>query len=104
MINLTDHGLIRPAYAGLKNNVSTIEMEMQSQLWNPGTEEFVLHNVLAEYIQDAARTNAVENDIRFNTRVQKAYKNDAKWRLETSEFVETVSETKTVGSVQVSDI
>ena len=93
--------LMRPAYAGLKNNVSTIEMEMQSHTWNPGTEEFVPHNFLAEYIQDAARVNGVENVIRFNTRVRNISKGDRKWKVKTSELIENLDRVSTVDSEQV---
>ncbi|PSK42037.1 Thiol-specific monooxygenase [Elsinoe australis] len=67
------------AYQGLKNNVSTVEMEMQSHAWKPGTEEFVPHHDLAEYISDAAAANGVLPDIQFRTRVSKLSKTDGSW-------------------------
>lgn len=96
-----ESGLIRPAYVGLKNNVSTVEMEMQSHAWNPGTEEFILHNFLADYIQDAARANDVEKSIQFNTRVQRVRKVDERWRVTTSKLVGKDAVTKTETSTKV---
>ncbi|KAK3115959.1 hypothetical protein LTR53_004186 [Teratosphaeriaceae sp. CCFEE 6253] len=59
-------------------------MEMSFQSWRPGTDEFVPHHVLGDYIQDAAAMNGVLVDTQFNTRVTKVVKQDAQWRLETA--------------------
>lgn len=64
----TDSGVVALGYVALKNNVSTIEMELRCHRWKPGTEEFVPHHVLADYIQDTATDNAVQDCIRYNTR------------------------------------
>ncbi|KAI5370864.1 putative flavin monooxygenase, FAD/NAD(P)-binding domain superfamily [Septoria linicola] len=68
-----------PAYVVLKNNVSTIEMELSTQKWKPGTEEFVPHHVLGDYIQDTARENDVLESISFNTRVKQVEKSGKDW-------------------------
>ena len=81
---LLQHAPPGPCYAGLKNNVSTTEMEMQCQAWKPGTEDFVPQYVLADYIQDAAIANNVERKIKFNTRVQHIEKVEAKWAVRTT--------------------
>lgn len=96
-----DRRSTRPAYAGLKNNVSTMEMEMQTHSWNPGTEEFVLHNFMADYIQDAARVNAAEGVIQFNTRVQSITKSGARWHVVTSKLEGGIGKLKPVVSQQV---
>lgn len=75
-------------------------MELSCQRWKPGTEEFVPHHVLADYIQDAAIENGVQASIQYDTRycpvltgefcvtadvssrVNSVQKQDAKWRLE----------------------
>lgn len=54
--NTTSEGISRPCYASLRNNVSTTEMEVTFQKWPPGTQEFVPHHVLADYIQEAVRS------------------------------------------------
>lgn len=76
----------------LRNNVSTIEMQMTCQEWPPGTEEFVPHHVLADYIEDAARSNAILNEIRFNTRVDKVEKVGNIWEVDISSLEEDRSE------------
>ena len=60
---------------------------MTCQAWKPGTEEFVPHNVLADYIQDSAEANGVLDSILFNTRVDKVEKVGSKWEVATSNLV-----------------
>lgn len=78
-----------PCYAGLKNNVSTHEMEMQCHRWEEGTEEFVSQSVIAKYVQDAAVANGILGDVRLNARVESIEKQGNKWRVETSTLEET---------------
>ncbi|KAF2769696.1 FAD/NAD(P)-binding domain-containing protein [Teratosphaeria nubilosa] len=73
-----------PCYNGLKNNVSTIEMEVSCQPWPTGTEEFVPHHVLAAYIQETAKSNRVENLIKYNTKVERVQRARDCWLVETS--------------------
>ncbi|KAK4506403.1 hypothetical protein PRZ48_000133 [Zasmidium cellare] len=73
-----------PCYVALKNNVSTTEMELSCQQWQPGTEEFVPHHVLGDYIQDTATNNGVQDIIRYNTRVDAVRKEGDKWQVNTS--------------------
>lgn len=86
----------RPAYIALKNNVSTVEMELSTQKWKPGTEEFVPHHVLAEYIQDTARANGILDVISFDTRVKHVEKRGDKWIVDLDQVVgdRTISSTK----------
>ncbi|KAG8629817.1 hypothetical protein KVT40_001436 [Elsinoe batatas] len=81
------------AYRGLKNNVSTVEMEMQSHPWKDGTEEFVNHKFLAEYISDAAEANGVLANIQFGTRVSRVSKNDGSWLVEVTRLEKTAVST-----------
>ncbi|KAF2222224.1 dimethylaniline monooxygenase (N-oxide forming) [Elsinoe ampelina] len=81
------------AYRGLKNNVSTVEMEMQSHPWNDGTEDFVNHKFLAEYISDAAEANGVLSDIQFGTRVSKVSKFNGPWLVEVTKLEKTAAST-----------
>ncbi|KAM0710686.1 hypothetical protein Q7P35_001424 [Cladosporium inversicolor] len=78
-----------PCYEGLRNNVSTHEMEMQCQAWKPGTEEFVSQSVIADYIQSAAISNGITDSVFLNTRVESAEKHDEGWRVETSTLENT---------------
>ena len=68
----------------LKNNVSTIEMEMTCQKWRVGTEEFVPHHVLADYIEEAARSNGVSDSTHFDSRVDRVEKVDGQWEVDVS--------------------
>ena len=79
-----------PCYEGLRNNVSTHEMEMQCEAWKPETREFVSQSVIADYVQSAAAGNGIDGSLRFNTRVESVQKvfdedgSDRGWRMETS--------------------
>ncbi|KAL1303593.1 hypothetical protein AAFC00_006958 [Neodothiora populina] len=81
-----------PCYVGLKNNVSTIEMELRTNSWPSGTEEYVPHTVIAEYIQDTARKTGLDPVLRFNTRVEEIQKEGAKWSVRTSELISNEDE------------
>jgi len=81
-----------PCYAGLRNNVSTHEMEMQCQTWQDGTEEFVSQSVIADYVQSAAAENQIDGSLRLNTRVESVEKEvgrNGSWRVETSTLEDT---------------
>ncbi|KAF2212505.1 hypothetical protein CERZMDRAFT_121267 [Cercospora zeae-maydis SCOH1-5] len=92
-----------PAYVALKNNVSTIEMELSTQKWKPGTEEFVPHHVLAEYIQETARANGVLDVVSFDTRVKHVEKTGDKWTINIDQIEgdRTISSTKEFDAVVV---
>ncbi|KAK5729756.1 hypothetical protein LTR17_011722 [Elasticomyces elasticus] len=81
-----------PCYVALKNNVSTIEMETTAHAWKAGTEEFVPHHVLADYIQGAAAANNVIENIQFDTRVTDVVKEGSRWRVETAKLTGVPSE------------
>ena len=76
----------RPAYVGLTNNVSTPLMKLKDHPWPPGTEHFVNHKVLAAYIQSAAESFGVKKSILFNTRVERIWKEDNMWRVQSSKL------------------
>ncbi|KAK6431257.1 hypothetical protein LTR95_012584 [Oleoguttula sp. CCFEE 5521] len=78
-----------PCYDGLRNNVSTHEMEMSTHLFKAGTEEFVSQRELADYLQDAANANNAHTDILPNTRVEDVIKVDGKWQIETTTLTRT---------------
>lgn len=61
-------------------------MELRAHKWKPGTGEFVSHNVLAEYIQDTAKYNGVEEAIHFNTRVDHLDRTQSGWNVHTSKI------------------
>lgn len=69
------------------NNVSTTEMELRANKWKPGTEDFVKHHVLAEYIQDTAKNTNVERYIRFNTRIDAVEKIGSQWNVQASRLI-----------------
>ncbi|KAF2156306.1 FAD/NAD(P)-binding domain-containing protein [Myriangium duriaei CBS 260.36] len=71
-----------PAYQGLKNNVSMIEMEMQTLPWDWDDEEFVQHSRLANYIERAAWKHELDQVVSFGTRVSKVFKDSDHWTVE----------------------
>lgn len=76
-------------------------MELTCQAWKPGTEEFVPHNVLAEYIQDTATANGALDSIAFNTRVVHVEKEGPQWRVELAKL--SPDKTSTVRSTEFFD-
>lgn len=88
----------------LKNNVSTIEMEMTCQRWKPDTAEFVPHHVMADYIQGAAIDNRLINSISFNTRVNDVKKIDGQWRIDIATLRHDNSSLSVMDSTKVSQV
>ena len=76
-------------------------MEMACQEWDEGTEEFVTHNILADYIQNAAKTNGILGCISFNTRVNQVKKVGSLWELDVARLVGEGQEVSVVDSVEV---
>lgn len=66
-------------------------MEMICQSWRPGTEEFVPHHILADYIQESAEANGIVECISFNTRVNHVRKVDDTWEVEVAQLNEKES-------------
>jgi thioredoxin reductase len=79
-------------------------MEMTCQEWDEGTGEFVTHNILAEYIQNAAKTNDILDCISFNTRVNQVKKVGSLWELEVARLVGEGREVSVVDSVEVPSV
>lgn len=74
----------RPCYIGLKNNVATPLLETTLNKFPSGTENFVSHSVLKNYIQDTAAKTAVDAVTQYNTDVQNVTKVGKKWVVQTS--------------------
>jgi len=71
-----------PCYVGLKNNVSTRLLETTLNHFPAGTEDYVTHKVLAEYIQDTAKSTGVHELTRYDTNVKSVVKNGGMWAVE----------------------
>lgn len=76
----------------MKNNVPTELLETTLNPLKPGTESFVLHNVLKDYIQDTAEKTGVTKNTQFNTRVEHVFKTGDKWKLVSSTWDEAKGE------------
>jgi hypothetical protein len=63
--------------------VSTPLLETTLRRFPPGTEDFVSHDVLKNYIQDVAISTGVHKLTRYDTTVKRVFKNDQKWNVET---------------------
>ena len=74
----------RPCYKGLTNNVSTRLMKMKLNSWPAGTEDYVNHRVLNEYIQDTCFKTGVHSRTYYDTRVEKVLKSGKGWKVHTS--------------------
>ncbi|KAF1363703.1 FAD/NAD(P)-binding domain-containing protein [Lizonia empirigonia] len=73
-----------PCYVGLKNNVATPLLETTLNKFPPGTEDFVSHSVLKDYIQDTAIKTHVDAITQYNTEVQNVSKEGETWSVRTS--------------------
>ncbi|KAI9832397.1 MAG: hypothetical protein M1819_004385 [Sarea resinae] len=78
------HGPPGPAYEGLSNNVSTPLMQLKGHPWPEGTEDYVNHRILSQYIQDASQKYGVEASTIYDTRVERVEKRGSKWRFRTT--------------------
>lgn len=74
-----------PCYAGLKNNVPTTLLYSNLKHWPAGTEDFVPHTDIENYLKSLSAENGVHHVTQFNTRVEDAKKSsDGKsWVLRT---------------------
>ena len=77
----------RPCYKGLSNNVATRLMKLKLNSWPNGTEDYVNHRVLNEYIQDTSGRTGVHSRTHYDTRVEKVFKNGKVWKVQTSTLV-----------------
>ncbi|KAH7079526.1 dimethylaniline monooxygenase [Paraphoma chrysanthemicola] len=73
-----------PCYIGLKNNVSTRLLETTLNRFPEGTEDYVSHQVLRDYIQSTAISTGVHERTRYNTEVRNVAKSNNSWLVETS--------------------
>jgi len=70
-----------PAYHGLTNNVATRLMKTKLHEWPEGTEDYVNHRILKEYIQGIAKKTGVEDSTVFGAKVTKVEKEGKTWSL-----------------------
>ncbi|KAH3959815.1 hypothetical protein HBH98_103770 [Parastagonospora nodorum] len=73
-----------PCYIGLKNNVSTRLLETTLNRFPAGTEDFVSHGVLKDYIQNTAIVAGVHESTIYNTEVKKVSKSGNLWTVDTT--------------------
>jgi cation diffusion facilitator CzcD-associated flavoprotein CzcO len=64
--------------------VSTRLLETTLNRFPAGTEDFVSHQVLRDYIQDTAAKTRVDEVTQYDTEVRKATKTGEKWTVETT--------------------
>jgi len=70
-----------PAYNGLTNNVATRLMKTKLHDWPEGTEDYVNHRVLKDYIQGIAKKTGVEDSTVFGAKVTRVEKEGKIWSL-----------------------
>jgi ACS family pantothenate transporter-like MFS transporter len=64
--------------------VSTRLLETTLNRFPAGTEDFVSHQVLRDYIQDTATKTRVDEITQYDTEVRKVTKTGEKWIVETT--------------------
>ncbi|OAL46803.1 dimethylaniline monooxygenase [Pyrenochaeta sp. DS3sAY3a] len=64
------------------NNVGTRLLETTLNQFPVGTEDFVTHDVLGDYIQDTATKTGVHSITKYDTEVKNVVKKDGKWIVE----------------------
>ncbi|KAJ4377607.1 hypothetical protein N0V83_000434 [Neocucurbitaria cava] len=73
-----------PCYIGLKNNVGTRLLETTLNQFPAGTEDFVTHDVLKDYIQDTAAITGVHEITQYETEVKHVSRKGGNWIVETA--------------------
>ncbi|CAE7212362.1 dimethylaniline monooxygenase [Pyrenophora teres f. teres] len=73
-----------PCYVGLRNNVSTRLLETTLNRFPAGTEDYVTHKVLADYIQSTAISTGVHEITQYDTNVKSILKRGESWSVETA--------------------
>ena len=63
------------------NNVATPLMQITNHPWPSGTFNFVNHEVINRYIEDAARLSRLENYTLFGTKVERLSKENEEWTI-----------------------
>ncbi|KAL6704424.1 hypothetical protein ACN47E_008276 [Coniothyrium glycines] len=71
-----------PCYIGLKNNVGTRMLETTLNRFPEGTEDFVTHKELNDYIQDTSVKTGVHDITQYDTQVRNVTKKNGKWLVE----------------------
>jgi hypothetical protein len=64
--------------------VATPLLETTLNKFPQGTDDFVSHSVLKDYIQDTATKTEVDAITKYNTEVQNVVKTDDKWAVQTA--------------------
>lgn len=74
-----------PCYSGLKNNVPTPLLRSSLGPWAPGTDEYVSHTNVEEYLQQISARNGVDEVTLYHTRVENVQKsaNGQTWIVRT---------------------
>jgi cation diffusion facilitator CzcD-associated flavoprotein CzcO len=81
---------------GLKNNVSTRLLETTLNRFPAGTQDYVTHKVLGDYIKDTAISTGVHKVTQYNTNVKNVSKSGETWTVETATL-----QTDTAGAVEL---
>ena len=77
----------RPCYESLKNNVPTPLVQITDQTWPLGTENFVSHTVINQYIRAAAKLSHLSEFTQFNTSVETLWKPGDRWMLTSRKLI-----------------
>ena len=77
----SDYFWQRPCYESLMNNVPTPLVEITNQPWPIGTENFVNHKIINQYIRAAAELSNLRKFARFDTVVDRLRKQDNLWTV-----------------------
>ncbi|KAF2097985.1 dimethylaniline monooxygenase [Rhizodiscina lignyota] len=76
-----EHAPPSPCYFGLKNNVATRLMRTKLSAWPPGTEDYVSHHMLKDYIQTIAKQEGLDQFTNYGARVTDLRKTNGLWDL-----------------------
>ncbi|USP82723.1 hypothetical protein yc1106_09997 [Curvularia clavata] len=72
-----------PCYVGLKNNVSTRLLETTLNQFPAGTEDYVTHKALADYIKSTSVLTGVHEITKYDTNVKNVSKKGNTWSVDT---------------------
>lgn len=72
---------LSPCYESLTNNVSTPLLRTTLNSWPEGTDFYVKHSVLKDYIQDTSRKTGVDSVTNYGAQVTNIQKEGNEWHV-----------------------
>ncbi len=66
------------------NNITTAMLELKTHPWARGTPDYIHHSHIKDHIQTAARKCSAETLYLYSTRVERVWKREPKWQIQSA--------------------